>query len=120
MTTPSGSPASPSSTRPRITAVHPLWAIEGGRITIAASDLPSSEVVLPDVRLGTQAARVVHASPREVSVVVPSGLDFTTYDFALAGEPHRWGDYEIGPPQGQRPSQVLVMRPPGLALAGRH
>ncbi len=29
-------------------------------------------------------------------LVVPRGLDFTGYDFALAGEPHRWGDYEIG------------------------
>jgi len=30
------------------------------------------------------------------ALVVPEGLDFTGYDFALAGEPHRWGDYEIG------------------------
>jgi 2-methylfumaryl-CoA hydratase len=27
---------------------------------------------------------------------VPNGLDFTGYDFTLAGEPHRWGDYAIG------------------------
>ncbi len=27
---------------------------------------------------------------------IPSGLDFTGYDFAAAGEPHRWGDYAIG------------------------
>lgn len=27
---------------------------------------------------------------------IPKGLDFTNYDFTLAGEPHRWGDYEIG------------------------
>jgi 2-methylfumaryl-CoA hydratase len=30
------------------------------------------------------------------ALVVPRGLDFTTYDFALAGEPHRWGDYAMG------------------------
>ncbi|MGD9293477.1 MAG: MaoC family dehydratase [Roseobacter sp.] len=29
-------------------------------------------------------------------LVVPTGLDFSNYDFSLAGEPHRWGDYEIG------------------------
>ena len=29
-------------------------------------------------------------------LVIPEGLDFTDYDFALAGEPHRWGDYEVG------------------------
>ena len=27
---------------------------------------------------------------------VPPGLDFTTYDFALAGTRHRWGDYAVG------------------------
>jgi 2-methylfumaryl-CoA hydratase len=26
----------------------------------------------------------------------PEGLDFSNYDFTLAGEPHRWGDYQIG------------------------
>lgn len=30
------------------------------------------------------------------TLVIPEGLDFRTYDFALAGEPHRWGDYQIG------------------------
>ncbi|MCP5085633.1 MAG: MaoC family dehydratase [Rhodobacteraceae bacterium] len=29
-------------------------------------------------------------------LVVPKGLDFTNYDFDLAGEPHRWGDYALG------------------------
>ncbi len=30
------------------------------------------------------------------SLSVPDGLDFTAYDFALAGEPHRWCDYTVG------------------------
>jgi 2-methylfumaryl-CoA hydratase len=30
------------------------------------------------------------------TLVVPAGLDFTRYDFALAGEPHRWDDYAVG------------------------
>ncbi len=30
------------------------------------------------------------------SLVVPAGLNFSGYDFALAGERHRWGDYEVG------------------------
>ncbi|MCU0911117.1 MAG: MaoC family dehydratase [Rhodobacteraceae bacterium] len=29
-------------------------------------------------------------------LVVPAGLDFSAYDFALAGERHRWGDYDVG------------------------
>ncbi|MBL4929818.1 MaoC family dehydratase [Fuscibacter oryzae] len=30
------------------------------------------------------------------ALVFPAGLDFSNYDFALAGEPHRWGDYAVG------------------------
>jgi 2-methylfumaryl-CoA hydratase len=30
------------------------------------------------------------------TLVVPKGLDFGRYDFALAGERHRWGDYALG------------------------
>jgi 2-methylfumaryl-CoA hydratase len=29
-------------------------------------------------------------------LVVPAGLDFTSYDVAAAGEPHRFDDYEVG------------------------
>ena len=30
------------------------------------------------------------------ALVLPRRLDFTRYDFTLAGEPHRWGDYAVG------------------------
>ena len=30
------------------------------------------------------------------SLHIPQGLDFTNYDFTLAGEPHRLGDYQVG------------------------
>ena len=30
------------------------------------------------------------------ALVIPQGLDFSGYDFALAGERHRWGDYTPG------------------------
>lgn len=30
------------------------------------------------------------------NLVVPEGLDFSDYDFAAAGEPHRFDDYEVG------------------------
>jgi 2-methylfumaryl-CoA hydratase len=36
------------------------------------------------------------AALRAEDLVVPAGLDFTTYDFTQAGEPHRWGDYTPG------------------------
>lgn len=37
-------------------------------------------------------ASVVHPQ----ALVVPEGLDFSHYDFDLAGEPHRWRDYAVG------------------------
>ena len=49
-------------------------------------DAPAPETVLPEL------AKVV--SPEDL--VIPEGLSFEGYDFDLAGEPHRWGDYEIG------------------------
>jgi len=65
------------------------------------------EVVLEYVRwvLVRKRRREVHVPvhvPELASVVdpgalvVPEGLDFSRYDFGLAGEPHRWGDYAVG------------------------
>jgi 2-methylfumaryl-CoA hydratase len=47
---------------------------------------PAPETVVPDL------ASVV--SPDDL--IVPDGLDFTAYDFVAAGEPYRFGDYEVG------------------------
>jgi len=49
-------------------------------------EAPAPEAVAPEL-----AGAVAPAGFR-----APPGLDFTRYDFALAGEPHRWGDYAIG------------------------
>ena len=49
-------------------------------------DAPAPEAVVPEL------AKVVDPA----ALVIPKGLDFSDYDFTLAGEPHRWGDYEIG------------------------
>ncbi|MFS9669276.1 hypothetical protein, partial [Klebsiella pneumoniae] len=47
---------------------------------------PASETVVPEL------AKVL--SPNDL--VLPAGLDFSNYDFTLAGEPHRWADYQLG------------------------
>lgn len=47
---------------------------------------PAPAPVVPDLAPAVAAA----------DLVVPAGLDFTGYDFALAGEPWRWGDYALG------------------------
>ncbi len=47
---------------------------------------PAPEATVPTLAKSVAAA----------DLVVPAGLDFTRYDFTLAGEPHRWGDYAVG------------------------
>lgn len=49
-------------------------------------DAPAPETVVPELSTVVDPA----------ALVIPKGLDFSNYDFTLAGEPHRWGDYEIG------------------------
>jgi 2-methylfumaryl-CoA hydratase len=49
-------------------------------------DAPAPDTVIPELATAVDAA----------DLLVPAGLDFTNYDFAAAGEPHRWDDYGIG------------------------
>lgn len=49
-------------------------------------DAAAPETVIPDL------AKVI--APEDL--VIPEGLDFSDYDFTLAGEAHRFGDYEVG------------------------
>ena len=60
--------------QPRVTAIHPLSAIEGGRITIAGTNFPMDQLRVPEVRIGDLPARLVHASPTSLAVIVPQGL----------------------------------------------
>jgi len=49
-------------------------------------DAPAPEAIVPDLPKAIEAP----------DLVIPEGLDFSNYNFDLAGEPHRWGDYEVG------------------------
>jgi len=49
-------------------------------------DAVAPETVIPEL---------ADALPAD-QVVIPDGLNFTGYDFTLAGEPHRLGDYTVG------------------------
>ena len=60
---------------PRVAAVRPTRAVEGGRIVIEGADFPIDGPQLPDVHIGGARARVVHASSSSLTVIVPSGLD---------------------------------------------
>ncbi|THH36025.1 MaoC family dehydratase [Aliishimia ponticola] len=50
------------------------------------ADAPAPEAVVPEL------AKTVAVE----DLVIPEGLTFDGYDYDLAGEPHRWGDYEVG------------------------
>src|SRR5213592_5228187 len=60
---------------PRVTAIHPLRAIEGGRITIEGAGFPVDEPKLPEVRVGESPARLVYLSPTRLVAIVPSDLE---------------------------------------------
>lgn len=47
---------------------------------------PAPKAVLPDLA----------SAVAEDDLILPEGIDFTDYDFAAAGEPHRFDDYELG------------------------
>ena len=49
-------------------------------------DLPAPAPVVPELK----------TSVAPGDLIVPEGLDFSKYDFALAGEGHRWNDYAVG------------------------
>lgn len=50
----------------------------------------------PEAAVGEAVVPKLAGSVAAADLVVPAGLDFTGYDFALAGERHRWGDYAVG------------------------
>lgn len=58
-----------------LTAIQPLWAVEGGRVTLHGSGFPIDQPQLPDIKIGDVAARIVYASSSAVTVLVPPGLD---------------------------------------------
>jgi len=72
---------------PSVTAVHPLSAIEGGRITIQGSGFPIDGPLLPEVRIGDARARLVFASSTTLTAIVPEGLESGRATVRVAGVP---------------------------------
>jgi sugar lactone lactonase YvrE len=86
----------PSSTLPRISAVHPLWAVEGGVITIEGDGFPLDP--LPEVRIGGLSARLTRASSQALNALVPSGLDGGTTPIRIEGAPGETAYVHVGAP----------------------
>jgi hypothetical protein len=80
-----------------ISSVQPLRALEGGRLTIEGAGLIENGGI-PEVRIGGQAARVVRASARSVSVVVPTDLDSGRNSIKIDTVPGETAFVEVGDP----------------------
>ncbi len=61
-------------TASRITAIAPLWAVEGGRVAILGERLLSGPEWIPAVRVGDADARVVRASNTQIDILVPANV----------------------------------------------
>ncbi len=86
-----------SSSPPRISAVRPLWAVEGGRLTISGSDFVV-DPVLPRVLIGGAPARLARASGSELTAIVPAGLDGGRTPVRIEDAPGETAYVEIGAP----------------------
>jgi sugar lactone lactonase YvrE len=79
-----------------LTAIQPLWAVEGGRVTIHGSGFLLDQPQLPEITVGGIAARVVHASASSASVLVPPGLDGGRTPVRVEGAPGETAFVEVG------------------------
>jgi sugar lactone lactonase YvrE len=83
---------------PRVAAIHPLWAIEGGRITIQGSGFSVDDPYPPEVRIGELPARISCASSTALDVVVPAGLESGRTPVRVAGVPGETAFIDIAAP----------------------
>jgi sugar lactone lactonase YvrE len=81
-----------------ITAIHPLWAIEGGRISIEGAGFPVDDSRQPEVRIGEARARVVYASPTALAAIVPDGLEGGRATVRIGGAPGETAFVDIAAP----------------------
>lgn len=96
----------PSTDSPRISEIRPLWAVEGGRVTLRGSGFPVDGARLPQVRIGALEARVVRASPTALSLVVPEGIEGGSVAVRLADLPGETAFLEVGHPIARDVHQV--------------
>jgi len=88
----------PASDSPRISEIRPLWAVEGGRVTLGGSGFPIDGLRLPRVRIGALEAHVVRASTTALGLVVPEGSEGGSAAVRLADVPGETAFLEVGQP----------------------
>jgi sugar lactone lactonase YvrE len=79
-----------------LTSIQPVWAVEGGRVTVHGSGFPIDQPQLPEIKIGDIPARAVYASASTISVLVPHGLDGGRTTVRVAGVPGETAFLEVG------------------------
>jgi sugar lactone lactonase YvrE len=79
---------------PTIASVHPLRAVEGGRITILGSDFPVDE--LSTVLIGDVEARIAFASSNRLVVTIPGELEGGRLPMKIRGAPLETAYVSVG------------------------
>jgi sugar lactone lactonase YvrE len=79
---------------PTIASVHPLRAVEGGRITILGSDFPVDE--LSTVLIGDVEARIAFASSNRLVVTIPGELEGGRVPMKIRGAPLETAYVSVG------------------------
>ena len=74
-----------------------MWAIEGGRVTLEGDGFPIDPVA-PQVRVGTQTARLASASTAALTVLIPEGLEGGPTSLRVDELPGETAFVEIGAP----------------------
>lgn len=86
-----------TASRGRLASVRPLWAIEGGRITLEGDGFAVGQLT-PQVRIGAHPARVAAASASTLSVIVPSAVEGGSTAIRVDELPGETAFVEIGAP----------------------
>ena len=79
-----------------ISAIHPLWAVEGGQIVVAGNGLPVDPPA--PVRIGGEPARPIQLGPTAIRVVVPEGLEGGRTPVRLDDVPGETAFIDVGAP----------------------
>ena len=82
----------------RIASVRPLWAIEGGRVTLEGDGFPVGGEALPQVRVGSHPARIAAASSSSITIIVPPGAEGGSTAVRVDELPGETAFVEIGVP----------------------
>lgn len=86
-----------ASSSSRISGVRPLWAVEGGYIIIEGSGFVV-DPRLPRLFIGGSQARITSASSRELTAIIPPGLDGGRTPIRIEEIPGETVYVEIGAP----------------------